>query len=327
MNKKTKAAKEEHIKFDAEVGKILQLMIHSLYENKDIFLRELVSNASDACDKLRYMSITNPELKNDDSEFKIQVIANEQDRTITITDNGIGMNREDLIDNIGTIAKSGTQGFLSKLTGDATKDVQLIGQFGVGFYSSFMVAEEVEVVSRKAGEDKVWKWSSKGDGEYIIQEITDSKATRGTSIILHLKSGEDDFLDKFRLKNIAQTYSDHISFPIELTPTEGEIEIVNSSAAIWMRPKNEITEEQHTEFYKKIAHLPDSPWHVIHNKNEGMIEYTNLLYIPSSKPFDLFNPDRRSKVKLYVKKVFIGAEGIDLVPSYLRFLHGIVDSE
>lgn len=327
MNNKTKAAKEEHIKFDAEVGKILQLMIHSLYENKDIFLRELVSNASDACDKLRYLSVTNPELSKEDSEFKIKVIANEEARTVTVSDNGIGMNREDLIENIGTIAKSGTQGFMSKLTGDSAKDMKLIGQFGVGFYSSFMVAEEVEVISRKAGEDKVWKWSSKGDGEYVIQELADSDTTRGTSIVLHLKSGEDDFLDKFRLKNIAQTYSDHIAFPIELTPSEGEIEIVNSSAAIWMRPKNEITEEQHTEFYKQIAHLPDSPWHVIHNKNEGMIEYTNLLYIPSSKPFDLFNPDRRSKVKLYVKKVFIGAEGIDLVPSYLRFLHGIVDSE
>ena len=327
MTKNTKPQAEEHIKFDAEVGKILQLMIHSLYANKDIFLRELVSNSSDACDKLRYLSVTNPELSKNDSEFKIKLTVNEENRTLTISDNGIGMNRTDLIENIGTIARSGTQGFMSKLTGDATKDLQLIGQFGVGFYSGFMVAEEMEVISRKAGEDEVWQWRSKGDGEYVLKQLQDSKATRGTSVILHLKAGEDDFLDKFRLRHIIKTYSDHIAFPIEFTSSEGEVEILNNASAIWMRPKNEITEEQHKEFYKQVAHLPDGPWHIIHNKNEGMIEYTNLLYIPSTKPFDLFNPDRRSKVKLYVKKVFIGAEGIDLVPSYLRFLNGIVDSE
>jgi len=318
---------EEHIKFDAEVGKILQLMIHSLYANKDIFLRELVSNASDACDKLRYLSLTNADLIKDDSEFKIKISVDEEKRILTITDNGIGMNREDLIENIGTIARSGTQGFLSKLTGDSSKDVQLIGQFGVGFYSGFMVADEMEVITRKAGEKEVWQWRSKGDGEYILKQLENSDAARGTSIILHLKPGEDDFLDKFRLRHIVKTYSDHISFPIEFSAADGQTEIFNNASAIWMRPKSEISEEQHKEFYKQVAHLPDSPWHIIHNRNEGLVEYTNLLYIPSSKPFDLFSPERRSKVKLYVKKVYIGDEGLNLVPANMRFLHGVVDSE
>ncbi len=318
---------EEHIKFDAEVGKILQLMIHSLYANKDIFLRELISNSSDACDKLRYLSVTNPTLTKDDPEFKIKFSVNEAQRTLTITDNGIGMNRADLIENIGTIARSGTQNFLSQLTGDKTKDLQLIGQFGVGFYSGFMVADEMEVISRKAGEAEVWQWRSKGDGEYTLKHLPDSDFVRGTAVTLHLKTGEDDFLDKFRLRHITKTYSDHIAFPIEFTSAEGEVEILNNAAAIWMRPKNDITMEQHAEFYRQVAHLPDNPWHIIHNKNEGMVEYTNLLYIPSTKPFDLFNPDRSSKVKLYVKRVYIGAEGIQLVPSYMRFLHGVVDSE
>jgi len=320
-------AKEEHIKFDAEVGKILQLMIHSLYANKDIFLRELVSNSSDACDKLRYLSITNPALTKEDSQFKIKISANEKDRTLTITDNGIGMNREDLIENIGTIARSGTQGFLSKLTGDSAKDLQLIGQFGVGFYSGFMVADEMTVITRKAGEKETWLWKSSGDGEYTLKQLDEAELKRGTSVILHLKAGEDDFLDKHRLRHIAKTYSDHIDFPIEFTSTEGEVEILNSASAIWMRPKNEITEQQHAEFYRQVAHLPDNPWLVIHNKNEGMVEYTNLLYIPSTKPFDLFHPDRNSKLRLYVKRVFIGSEGIQLAPSYMRFLHGVVDSE
>lgn len=319
--------KEEHIKFDAEVGKILQLMIHSLYANKDIFLRELISNSSDACDKLRYLSITNPDLIKDDTEFKIKISSNEEKRILTISDNGIGMNREDLIENIGTIARSGTQNFLSKLTGNKNQDMQLIGQFGVGFYSGFMVANEMEVITKKAGENEVWQWKSKGDGEYTLKQLDENAlTTRGTQITLHLKDGQDEFLDKFRLRHIVKTYSDHISFPIEYTTAESETEIFNNSSAIWMRPKSEITEEQHKEFYKQVAHLPDEPWHIIHNKNEGMVEYTNLLYIPSSKPFDLFSPDRKSKVKLYVKKVYIGDEGLNLVPSYMRFLHGVIDS-
>jgi molecular chaperone HtpG len=319
--------KEEHIKFDAEVGKILQLMIHSLYANKDIFLRELISNSSDACDKLRYLSITSPGLIKDDTEFKIKISSDGEKRILTISDNGIGMNREDLIENIGTIARSGTQNFLSNLTGNKNQDMQLIGQFGVGFYSGFMVANEMEVITKKAGENEVWQWKSKGDGEYTLKQLDEKDLTsRGTQITLHLKDGQDEFLDKFRLRHIVKTYSDHISFPIEFTSSESETEIFNNSSAIWMRPKSEITEEQHKEFYKQVAHLPDNPWHIIHNKNEGMVEYTNLLYIPSSKPFDLFSPDRKSKVKLYVKKVYIGDEGLNLVPSYMRFLHGVIDS-
>ena len=346
---------EEHIKFGAEVGKILQLMIHSLYTNKDIFLRELISNSSDACDKLRYLSITNPELTKDDTEFKIKLIVNEDKRTLTITDNGIGMNRADLIENIGTIASSGTQNFLTKLTGDKNKDIQLIGQFGVGFYSGFMVAEEIEVISRKAGEKEAWLWKSKGEGEYTLKQLTESDLTRGTSVILYLKSDENEFLDKSRIRNIVKTYSDHIAFPIEFMLIESqeeinkkakknkgkediaedgvidvevtEVEILNNASAIWMRPKLDITEEQYNEFYKQISHLYDAPWHIMHNKNEGMVEFTNLLYIPSTKPFDLFNSDRHSKLKLYIKRVYIGSENIDLVPSYLRFLQGVVDSE
>lgn len=327
MTKKDNIHKEEHIKFDTEVGKILQLMIHSLYANKDIFLRELVSNSSDACDKLRYLSLTQPELIKDDPEFKIKLVVNEEQRTLTITDNGIGMNRADLIENIGTIARSGTQNFLNKLTGDNNKDLQLIGQFGVGFYSGFMVAEEMEVISHKAGEKEAWAWRSKGDGEYTLKQLDDSDLARGTSVILHLKKGEDDFLDKFRLRHIIKTYSDHIAFPIEFTPSEGDVEVLNSASAIWMRNKSEITTEQYNEFYKQVAHLPDEPWDIIHNRNEGLIEFTNLLYIPSSKPFDLFNPDRKSKLKLYIKRVYIGSENIELAPAYLRFLHGVVDSE
>ncbi len=352
-------ANEEHIKFGAEVGKILHLMIHSLYANKEIFLRELISNASDACDKLRYLSITNPELTKNDPEFKIRITANKEKRTLTIADNGIGMNKEDLIENIGTIASSGTQSFLEKLTGDNNKDLQLIGQFGVGFYSGFMVAEEMEVISHKAGEKETWLWKSRGEGEYTIKQLETYDFNRGTSVILHLKSGEDDFLDKFRISNIVKTYSDHIAFPIELMMLEEqdeiqlkketrvtngsgkeansddevidveatEIEVLNTVSAIWMRPKSEVTEEQHNEFYKQISHLYDKPWHIMHNKNEGVVEFTNLLYIPSSKPFDLFSQERKSKLKLYIKRVYIGSENIDLVPAYLRFLQGIVDSE
>jgi molecular chaperone HtpG len=214
---------EEHIKFDAEVGKVLQLMIHSLYTNKDIFLRELVSNSSDACDKLRYLSLTTPDLIKGDPEFKIKISSNEEARTLTISDNGIGMDREDLISNIGTIAKSGTQGFMSKLTGDKDKDLQMIGQFGVGFYSGFMVADKIEVISRKAGEKDAWQWKSNGDGEYTIKKLEKSDLERGVSVTLHLKDGEDEFLDKFRLRHIVKTYSDHISFPIEFITPEGEV--------------------------------------------------------------------------------------------------------
>lgn len=305
--------------FSAEIGKVLQLMIHSLYTNKDIFLRELISNASDACDKLRYEALSNPSLITQ-SELKIQLTVNKDAGTLTITDNGIGMNEQDLINNLGTIASSGTQKYIEQISQNPKSDINLIGQFGVGFYSAFMVADEVTVVSTKAGESKSYMWKSDGHNDYEVSE-TDSAPT-GTSITLKIKDSEVDFLDKFRLKHIISTYSDHISFPIEL-----DSEVVNTASAIWIRNKNEITEEQYNDFYHHVAHLPDTPWLKLHNKVEGNIEYTSLLYIPSTKPFDLFHPDRKTRVKLYVKRVFITDEGVSLIPQYLRFLRGVVDSE
>lgn len=311
--------------FSAEISKLLKLMIHSLYTNKDIFLRELISNSSDACDKLRYEAVTRPDILGSDTILKISISTDKKARTITISDNGIGMNREELIANLGTIAKSGTQEFLSKITGDAKKDVPLIGQFGVGFYSAFVIADKVTVESRKAGDDKGYYWESEANGEFIIGDA--ENIARGTKITLHTKEGEDDYLDKFRLRHIAQTYSDHISFPIEFIDEEGKAETVNKASALWMRPKQEVTEEQYKEFYHHIAHSPDTPWMTLHNRVEGKVEYTNLLFIPSVPPFDLFHPDRKRRVKLYVKRVFITDEGTDLVQHYLRFLRGVVDSE
>ncbi|NBO17919.1 MAG: molecular chaperone HtpG [Proteobacteria bacterium] len=316
---------EEKLKFSAEISKVLQLMIHSLYTNKDIFLRELISNASDACDKLRYAAITTPELAKDAAEYEIHISIGKDARTLTISDNGIGMSRDDLVNNLGTIAKSGTQEFLGQLSGDGKKDLPLIGQFGVGFYSAFMVANKVDVVSRKAGSDEAWAWESEGLGEFTVRE--GAREGRGTSITLHLKEGEDEYLDKFRLRHIVQTYSDHISFPIRITDEEGVTETVNTASALWMRSKSDVTPEQYKEFYHHVAHLPDEPWLTLHNKAEGKLEYTNLLFVPSMKPFDLFHPDRKRRVKLYVKRVFITEENVDLVPHYLRFLRGVVDSE
>jgi molecular chaperone HtpG len=313
-------------KFDAEVGKVLNLMIHSLYTNKEIFLRELISNASDACDKLRYLSQMDDSLIKGDTELKIEVSINKDKREITIFDNGIGMNEQDLIENLGTIARSGTQSFIEQMTGDSRKDNQLIGQFGVGFYSSYMVAENVKVISKKAGEDKAYLWESKGDGEYTIEEYQ-GEASRGTTITLHMKEEEGSFVDSFRLKHIIKTYSDHVSIPIMFIEEDGNKERVNSSSALWTRPKSEITTEQYKDLYKSVAYSIDDPWLVIHNKNEGLVEYTNLLYVPSQKTFDLFHPDRKRRVKLYIKKVFITDENVDLVPHYLRFIRGIVDSE
>lgn len=316
---------EEKLKFSAEISKVLQLMIHSLYTNKDIFLRELISNASDACDKLRYGALTQPELAKDSSEYSVNITINKDEHKLTVSDSGVGMNREELVNNLGTIAKSGTQEFLSMLTGDSKKDMPLIGQFGVGFYSSFMVADKVTVVSTRAGQDETWQWESNGDGEFTITRA--EKAPRGTSITLHLKEGEEQYLDKFRLRHIVQTYSDHISFPISITDEEGHTESVNTGSALWMRPKNDITTEQYREFYHHVAHAVDEPWLTIHNKTEGALEYTNLLFVPSMKPFDLYHPDRKPRVKLYVKRVFITEENVELVPRYLRFVRGIIDSE
>lgn len=306
-------------KFSAEIGKVLKLMIHSLYTNKDIFLRELISNASDACDKLRYEALSKPEISHNE-EFKIKITTNKDSGTLTISDNGIGMNEQDLINNLGTIASSGTQKYIEQISQTNKPDLNLIGQFGVGFYSAFMVADEVIVVSKKAGDTQGYKWVSDGQNDYTVTEEED--AVTGTSITLKIKDSEVDFLDKFRLNHIITTYSDHISFPIEL---EGEV--VNTASALWIRNKNEITDEQYKEFYHHVAHLPDTPWLRMHNKVEGNIEYTSLLYIPSTKPFDLFHPDRKTRVKLYVKRVFITDEGVSLIPQYLRFMRGVVDSE
>jgi molecular chaperone HtpG len=316
----------ETMKFDAEVGKILQLMIHSLYTNKDIFLRELISNASDACDKLRYMAITDPSLVQEDPEFKIKISVDEKNRTIIIKDNGIGMNRQELIENLGTIARSGTQNFVNQLTGDKKADVQLIGQFGVGFYSGFMVADEMTVISRKADDAQGHIWKSKGTGEFTITPV-DGKVERGTTIHLHLKETEDEYLDRFRIRHIVTTYSDHISIPIEFIDAEEQAEVLNKASALWMRSKSEINDEQYLEFYRHVSHSADEPWMIMHNRNEGLVEYTNLLFIPSKKPFDLFHPDRKARVKLYVKRVFITDEGVNLVPAWLRFLRGVIDSE
>ena len=317
---------EEKKKFDAEVGKILKLMIHSLYTDKEIFMRELISNSSDACDKIRYLSQTDSSLIKGDTELKITVHVDKEANKIIVRDNGIGMNREDLSENLGTIAKSGTQSFLDKLSGDSKKDSQLIGQFGVGFYASFMVADEIIVTSRKAGEDKAYTWHSDGQGEYTVAD-TDREFTRGTEVILHIKPEEKTFVDHFRLKHIVKSYSDHIAIPIFFVNENGTENQVNSSSALWTKSKSDITEEQYKDFYKNVPHATDDPWLTLHNRNEGAVEFTNLLFIPNSKTFDLFHPDRKCRVKLYIKKVFIADESVDLVPQYLRFLRGVVDSE
>lgn len=314
--------------FDVEVGKILNLMINSLYANKDVALRELVSNASDACDKMRYLIAQNSEIVDD--ELKITITTNKEKKQLIIIDNGIGMNQEDLIQNLGTIAKSGTENFIKSLTGDKQKDVQLIGQFGVGFYSCFMIAKSVEVITKKYDEDKTWYWQSEGSSQFVINESEEKIATHGTKIILHLKDDANDFCDRFHIKHVVQTYSDHINFKIDFIPENIEagakIETLNSASALWKKPKDQITDEQYQNFYKHISHLPGEPYLTLHNNVEGMVSYTNLLFIPSSKPFDLFHPDRKTSVKLYVKRVFISEE-LSLVPACMRFLRGLIDSD
>ena len=332
INTNETAMGEENITFAAEISKVLKLMIHSLYTNKDIFLRELISNASDACDKLRYESQKDAGLMGDHSELQIELSYNAKKKTLTISDNGIGMNREDLINNLGTIAKSGTQEFAEALSGDKEQDLSLIGQFGVGFYSAFMVADRVEVITQKAGTDEGWRWASEGEGSFTIAPAED--AARGTSITLHLKKEAKEYADQYRLRHIVETYSDHIDFPIMLHATDATdpenkpmSEVINKASALWARPKSEITDEQYQEFYRHVAHQPDEPWMRLHNKLEGKIDYSYLLYIPSMKPFDLFHPERKTRVKLYVKRVFITDENADIIPEYLRFLRGVVDSE
>ena len=315
---------EEKLSFQAEVSKLLDIVVHSLYSNKEIFLRELISNASDSCDKLRYAGLTQADLLEGGAEFRITLAADKTARTLTITDNGIGMNHDDLVDNLGTIARSGTAAFLSQLTGDAKKDVSLIGQFGVGFYSAFMVAEKVEVITRKAGDAQGWRWTSDGKGEFTVVE--DSTALRGARIVLSLREGEDEFLEGYRLRHIVKTYSDHIALPVVLLE-DGKDETINSASALWTRPKSEITAEQYKEFYHHAAHAFDEPWTTLHYRAEGAIEYTGLLFIPSQKPMDIFHPDRKQHVKLYVNRVFITDDCAELLPPYLRFVRGVVDSQ
>jgi len=315
---------EEKMEFQAEVSKVLGLVINSLYSNKEIFLRELISNSSDACDKLRYLSLTDQQLAKGLAEFSINITTVKKDRTITIADNGIGMNNADLVENLGTVARSGTIEFLESLSGDEKKDSALIGQFGVGFYASFSVAEKVEVLTRKAGEKQAWLWTSDGKSSYSIAEA--ERNDPGTSVTVYLKKEDKDYIEEARIRNIVRTYSDHISIPIMLAGKEGETQI-NTGSAIWTRQKKDITDEQYKEFYHHVANVYDEPWLTLHNRAEGKIEYTNLMFIPSSKPYDLMNPDRKNRLQLYVKRVFITDDCDDLMPAYLRFVRGIVDSE
>ncbi|MBP2311443.1 molecular chaperone HtpG [Azospirillum soli] len=317
---------EERLSFQAEVSRLLDIVAHSLYSEKEVFLRELVSNASDACDRLRYAALTQPELSSDDPNLKVRLLVDKEARTLTVADNGIGMNREDLVENLGTIARSGTAAFMRNLSasGDAKKDVNLIGQFGVGFYSAFMVAEKVEVLTRKAGEAQGWRWLSDGKGEFTIGEA--ENLPRGTRIVLHLREGDDEYLEEHRLATIVRKYSDHIAIPI-LFGEGDDAKALNSASALWMRSKNEIKPDQYKEFYHHVGHAFDDPWLILHWRAEGAIEYTNLLFVPSTKPFDLFDPKRAHRVKLYVKRVFITDAAEGLIPPYLRFLRGVVDSE
>ena len=322
------AREGERFDFQAEVAQLLHLMVHSVYSDKEIFLRELISNASDACDRLRYEALTASELIADDPDFKITITADPKAGTLTVADNGIGMSRDDLIHELGTIAHSGSTAFIERLTGDAAKDMSLIGQFGVGFYSSFMVAAKVEVLSRKAGKDEAWLWTSDGRGEFTID--AGARDGRGTTVVLHVRDDDKDYLVTERLRNIVKTYSDHIALPIVLVAAKDgavEEETVNAASAIWSRPKSGITADQYKEFYHHTAHAFDEPWHNLHFKAEGKIEYTVLLFIPSQRPLDLFDPARKPKVRLYVKRVFITDDCDEVLPGYLRFLRGIIDSE
>ena len=315
---------KETFNFQAEVSTLLDIVARSLYTHKEIFLRELISNASDACDQLRYRSLTEPQLVEGDGGFKIALAADTKARTLTVSDNGIGMSRDDLTELLGTIARSGTRAFIDQLSGDASKDLTLIGQFGVGFYSSFMVATSVEVVTRKAGEAESWRWVSDGRGEFTIEE--GRRDGHGTDVIVNLDKKEKEFLETARLHATIKKYSDHIGIPIVLLDG-GTEETLNTASALWTRPKKDITDDQYKEFYHHVGHAFDDPWLTIHNNVEGVLSYTNLLFIPSTRPFDLFEPERRQRVKLYVRRVFITDDCKGLLPPYLRFLRGVVDSE
>ena len=315
---------EERLSFQTEASKLLHLVVNSLYSEKQIFLRELISNASDACDRLRYAALTEPDLVAGDPDLRVRIGIDKKSRTIEVTDNGIGMNRDDLVRELGTIARSGTLAFLDELTGDTKKDMALIGQFGVGFYSAFIVADRIEVLSRKAGEDQAWLWASTGSDDFTVAEA--ARPGRGTTVVLHLRKDAKEFLDADRLRGIVRIYSDHIALPIVLADGETD-ETVNQASALWARPRNDITADQYKEFYHHVGHALDEPWMTLHYKAEGRIEYAALLFVPTAKPFDLFDPSRRHRVKLYVKRVYITDDCEALVPSYLRFLRGLVDSE
>ncbi|WP_219405992.1 molecular chaperone HtpG [Pseudomonas sp. Colony2] len=327
---------KETLGFQTEVKQLLHLMIHSLYSNKEIFLRELISNASDAVDKLRFEALSKPELLEGGAELKIRVSFDKDAKTVTLEDNGIGMSRDDAITHLGTIAKSGTADFMKNLSGDQKKDSHLIGQFGVGFYSAFIVADKVEVFSRRAGlvASEGVHWSSKGEGEFEIATV--DKADRGTRIVLHLKSGEEEFADGWRLRNIIKKYSDHIALPIELpkeqAAAEGEEapaqewEVVNRASALWTRPRTEVKDEEYQEFYKHIAHDYENPLSWSHNKVEGKLEYSSLLYVPARAPFDLYQREAPKGLKLYVQRVFVMDQAESFLPLYLRFIKGVVDS-
>ncbi len=319
------ATEAETLSFQAETGRLLDIVARSLYSEKEVFLRELVSNASDACDRLRYAALTEPALAAEDSRYRVELTPDSTARTLTIADNGIGMNRDELVANLGTIARSGTRAFLEQVAEGKPADLSLIGQFGVGFYSAFMVAREVEVFSRRAGEAQGWRWASDGKGQFTVAPA--AAVARGTRIVLHLAEGEDEFLDPHRLRHIITTHSDHIPIPVLLRQPDGKEEVLNRGAALWTRPKSEITAEQYRDFYRHVSHAFDEPWATIHWRAEGMIDYTALLFVPGAPPFDLFEPERRHRVKLYVRRVFVCDDAEGLVPSWLRFLRGIIDSE
>jgi molecular chaperone HtpG len=315
----TETLEKETFSFQTEVGQLLEIVAGSLYSNREVFLRELVSNASDACDKLRYAALTNASIAPVE-DFAISLEIDAKKKTLSISDNGIGMNHADLLATLGTIAKSGTSAFIEALKADDNDKPGLIGQFGVGFYSAFMVASNVDVLTRKADETAGWLWSSDGKGEFSIQSA--ERAGAGTTVTLHLKKDAKEFAEEARIRHIIKTYSEHISFPVKL----GE-ETLNAAEALWTQPAKDITEEQYAEFYRQTSHAFDAPWHVLHNKVEGTLNHTSLLFVPSTQPLDLFEPERKSHIKLHVNRVFITETTTDLIPAYLRFLRGVVDSQ
>jgi molecular chaperone HtpG len=327
-------------KFKTEISQLLDLIIHSLYSHKEIFLRELISNSSDALDKLKYLTLTDDELKKLDFDPRIDISFDEKAKTLTLSDSGIGMNAEDLDENLGTIARSGTKNFLSQLSGDAKRDSNLIGQFGVGFYSCFMVADKVTVITRKAGDEQAWKWESDGRSNYNVEEA--ERAQQGTTVILHLNDNGSEYTRRWSIEQLVKKYSDHIAFPIFLefddSSWEGEgddrkevkehkIEQINAASALWKKSKSELTDEDYNEFYKTIGHDSDDPLMFMHTKAEGTQEYTTLFYVPSKAPFDMYQADYKPGVKLYIKRVFITDDEKELMPVYLRFLRGVIDSE